>query len=147
MKSLIFAVLIALSFSVQANTTVATNPDEVKSDEQRTGGGDQPSNREETYEGNDRNSGNSSDYGYGYEDRGDGGGMMSEIFSIPKTGIDRENTTTDVEDRGDVLVYTTRSFEAVDAEVVCFTTSTLVVSKKDGTIVSSDSETKCTALP
>lgn len=154
MKSFILAALIAFSFSAQAtivqknDAIVAKNPDEVKDDEQRQGGGDQPSSREETYEGNDRNSGsNSSDYGNGYEDRGDGGGMMSEIFSVPKKGIDKENSSTEVEDRGDVLVYTTRSFEAISADEVCFTTSVLVVSKKDGSVVSSETETKCTGLP
>lgn len=148
MKSFLLIAVLAFAAVNPAFASTSNNPDEVKDQDQRQGGGDQPDSREETYESNDRNSGsNSSDYGYGYEDRGDGGGMMSEIFSVPKKGVDVENTRTEVEDRGDVLVYTTRSFEAVSADKVCFTTSVLVVSKADGSVVSSESETKCSVLP
>lgn len=168
MKTILLAALLSLSFAAPVFANISDNSQDVVSakkgkgksepapKEDDGGRGEEKDPREETYEGNDRNSGGSFDgggYGSGGFDGGgygggDGGGMIGEIFSVPGKGKTYPVTSnTTVEDRGDVLVYTTRTQEDISYDETCTTVSVLVVAKSTGKVISSDSNEYCNRWP
>lgn len=160
MKTILLAALLSLSFAAPVFANISDNSQDVVSakkgkgksepapKEDDGGRGEEKDPREETYEGNDRNSGGSFDGG-GYGSGGfDGGGMIGEIFSVPGKGKTYPVTSnTTVEDRGDVLVYTTRTQEDISYDETCTTVSVLVVAKSTGKVISSDSNEYCNRWP
>lgn len=152
MKSVLLAVLISFSMVANASDDLLakkgkkSEPPPADRDE-RTGGGDEVDPRQETYEGNGREGATGGGYfdggGYGGSD-GTGGGMIGEIFRI--TGGSEPVTSTKIEDRGDVVVYTTVIHKAVSPTEVCTTESVIVVDKKTNKVVSSESAEYCNHL-
>lgn len=159
MKTMLLAALLAVSFAAPTYASVLSdNSQEVvsakkgkgksepapKDRDEREGGGDEVDPRQETYEGNDRGGGGGSFDGGGYND---GGGMAGEIFSVPQSKTYPVTTNTKVEDRGDVVIYTTVVQEDVSSEETCTTVSVLVVEKATGKKLSSESKESCSHLP
>lgn len=169
MKSILLTALLSLAVAApsfaslngdQAQDVIAAKKGKGKSEpapkdrDEREGGGDEKDPREETYEGNDRNSGGSFDgggYTGGGYDGGDygggGGGMIGEIFSVPNGKTYPVTTNTTVEDRGETVVYTTRTQEDISADETCTTISVLVVAKSTGKVISSESNEYCNRWP
>lgn len=157
MKALLIAFVVSLSFAAHANLSVGTQDDLLskkggsksepapKDQDERQGGGETPDSREETYEGNDRNSGGSFDGG-GYE--GDGGGMSGEIFRT-RGGKVHPVTTRNLktEDRGSVIIYTSTEQEDFGADETCTTVTTTVVDKVTQKVISTDSQEFCNRWP
>lgn len=156
MRALLLALLMSFSFAAQAGVIDGSQGEVIskkggkqsepapKDRDERQGGNETPDSREETYEGNDRNSGGSFDGG-GYE--GSGGGMGSEIFLVRggKTYPVTRNLKT--EDRGSVIVYTTTEQEDISADETCTTITTTVVDKATKKVISSDTQEFCNRWP
>lgn len=155
MKALLIAVLVSFSFAAQAN--ISLGHDELiskkggsksepapKDNDERKGGGETPDPREETYEGNDRNSGGAFDGG-GYE--GDGGGMGSEIFFKRGGRVHPVTNHLKTEDRGSVIVYTITEQEDISADETCTKITTTVVDKETQKVLSTDSQEFCNRWP
>lgn len=169
MKSVLFAALLSLVIAVPSLAAIETGHGQSnisakkgkgkgepapKDRDERTGDDEDKDPREETYEGNDRNSGGSFDgggySGGGYDGGGRGGGdggMGSEIFFVPHAKTYPVTTNTKVEDRGDVLVYTTRTHEDISADETCTTVSVVVIAKATGKIISSETDEYCNRWP
>ncbi len=158
MKTLLLTALIALCFAigttpsqshartsdvVQAKSKGKSEP-APKDQDERSGGGEGHDPREETYEGNDRNSGGSFDGG-GYSG-GDGGGMGSELFYVKNSGKAR-GANVKVEDRGDVLIYTEISQEDLSASETCTTITKVTVDKATGKTLATDKTEYCNQWP
>ncbi len=159
MKALLLVALVSLSLTAQASVvsqdlgsqdviSAKKGKDKGKSepapkDDDRKGGGDEVDPRQGTYEGNDRDGGGYFDGG-GYND---GGGMIGEIFYAPNAKTYPVTTTTTSEDRGDVIVYTTRVQEDISADETCTTISVVTVAKSTGKVISSESNEYCNRWP
>lgn len=160
MKALVLAALISLTFvahsslAVGAQNTVNAKKGGKKSEpapkdrDERKGGGEEPSSREETYEGNDRSNGGDFDGG-GYSE--DGGGYNLEVSS--ETSLVRGGKTYPVtrnlrtEDRGDVIVYTVTEHEDISADETCTTITTTVVEKATKKVLKTDTKEFCNRWP
>lgn len=155
MKTMFLTAVLAVSMAAATVSVAHANSDVVakkgksepapKDRDERNGGGETPDPREETYEGNDRNSGGSFDGG-GYDGGSGGGGMMSEIFYVKQSGKNK-GANIKVEDRGDVMVYTEVSHEDIDASETCTTIKRTIVDKATGKVLSSDSIEYCNRWP
>lgn len=169
MKTILMAALLSLAFaaptfasidSEKSQDVVSAKKGKGKSEpapKDEDGRGEEKDPREGTYEGNDRNSGGSFDGGgydnggfdgggYGGGDSG-GGGMIGEIFSVPYSKTYPVTTGTTVEDRGDILVYTTRTQEDISYDETCTTISVITVAKSTGKVLSSESNEYCHRFP
>jgi hypothetical protein len=112
----------------------------------RKGGGDEKDPRQGTDEGNERDGGGTFDGG-GYSGGDDsGGGFIGEIFSTPDGYTYPSRTTSSVEDRGEVLVYTTQIQEDINASETCVTTIVSVVDKATGKSLKTDSDRFCNVI-
>lgn len=114
-------------------------------EDDRKGGGDETDPRQGTFEGNDRDEGGTFDGG-GYSGGDDGGGFIGEIFSEANNRTYPTRTTSSVEDRGEVLVYTTQIQEDVSASETCVTTIVSVVDKTTGKSLKADSDRFCNVI-
>lgn len=153
MKFMIFAAMLAFALSSLSPSAYAKKKSEPAPKEDTRGSGEEKDPREETYEGNDRNSGGSFDGG-GYTGGGfdgggyggsEGGGMMSEIFYVKQDPTTGGNVT--VEERGNVLVYTEVSHEDMNASETCTTITRTTVDKKTGKVLATDSTQYCNNWP
>ncbi|WII71310.1 hypothetical protein QJS83_12640 [Bdellovibrio sp. 22V] len=171
MKSLILAALLTLSFAAQAEPKIKGTPDRdnkttcdafgctdedttdviskkkdkgepaPKDRDERGNGNEEVDPRQETYEGNDRGGGSFD--GGGYEGDGGGGGMIGEIFYVPGSAHQPVTTTSTREDRGDVIVYTIITRQAVSPTELCTTTTVTTVHKTTEKVISSNTDTYC----
>lgn len=151
MKSLLLAVLVSFSFVSYASAS-NTSQDVVsakkgksepapKDRDERKGGDEEVDPRQGTYEGNDRDGGSFD--GGGYEGDGGGGGMIGEIFYIHGSPYLPVTTTSKKEDRGDVIVYTIITRQAVGPTQMCTTTTVTTVEKATEKVLSSNTDTYC----
>lgn len=166
MKTILLAALLSVAFAAPAFATIGSGDHNVISAKKGKGKtepapkdgeerGEEKDPREETYEGNDRGGGSFDGGGYGGGGfdgggygGGDGGGMIGEIFSVAGKGKTYPVTTnTTVEDRGDVLVYTTRTQEDISYDETCTTITVLTVAKATGKVISSESQEFCNRWP
>jgi hypothetical protein len=115
-------------------------------EDDRKGGGDETDPRQGTFEGNDRGEGGGSFDGGGYSGGGDDGGFIGEIFSAADNRTYPTRTTSSVEDRGEVLVYTTQIQEDISASETCVTTIVSVVDKASGKSLKTDSDRFCNVI-
>lgn len=115
-------------------------------EDDRKGGGDEVDPRQGTFEGNDRGERGGTFDGGGYSGGDDSGGFIGEIFSPADNRTYPTRTTTNVEDRGEVLVYTTMIQEDVSASETCVTTIVSVVDKASGKSLKTDSDRFCNVI-
>ncbi|WP_413944180.1 hypothetical protein [Bdellovibrio sp. HCB-162] len=151
MKSLLLAVLVSFSLVSYAGVSQASqdvvfakkgkSEPAPKDRDERKGGNEDVDPRQETYEGNDRDGGSFD--GGGYEGDSGEGGMIGEIFYAPGSAHQPVTTTSKKEDRGDVIVYTIITRQAVSPTELCTTTTVTTVHKATEKVVSSDTDTYC----
>nr|BFD67961.1 hypothetical protein HAGR004_29830 [Bdellovibrio sp. HAGR004] len=159
MKTILLAALLSVAFAAPTFANITSGDQNVVSAKKGKGKsepapkdgeerGEEKDPREETYEGNDRGGGSFDGGGYGSGGfDGGGGGMIGEIFSVPNSKTYPVTSSTKVEDRGDVLVYTTHTQEDISYDETCTTISVLVVAKATGKVISSESQEFCNRWP
>ncbi|UXR65252.1 hypothetical protein EZJ49_03180 [Bdellovibrio bacteriovorus] len=168
MKNILLAALLSVAFVAPAFANVGSGDQNVISAKKGKGKsepapkdgeerGEEKDPREETYEGNDRGGGSFDGGGYGGGGfdgggygggDGGGGGMIGEIFSVAGKGKTYPVTSnTTVEDRGEILVYTTRTQEDISYDETCTTITVLTVAKSTGKVISSESNEYCNRWP
>lgn len=108
--------------------------------EERKGGGETPGTFEETYEGNERGTGDFD--GGGYEGEEGESGMLNELFS-QETNSEALTKNLITEDRGAVLVYTVIIQKHGEAVENCATSTVTVVEKKSRKVLSEELSELC----
>lgn len=162
MKILSMTALIALSFAINTapSSAVAADQSEVvqakaksksksepaptPKDEAGRGPREEFDPRREAHEGNGRNEGGAFDGG-GYRDE-TGNGMGSEVFYVKHPGKDR-SFGPQVEDRGDVLIYTSVTHEDISASETCTTVTRVTVDKATAKTLETDTTEYCNKWP